>query len=145
MNELEQFEFTKQEEINIEEVVSEISKVVWEFVASGIKGNVERQVTILDIISQMIGNQRSTLLHFAITGITKIDGTVKLQTNEGSIAQTSVDFLENLLQKQVEYFEANLPQAFELRAKVMEFCLGVNDGVEINSPEIDSIDKKMLD
>lgn len=130
MNELEPFEFTKQEEISIDECICEISEVIWEFIASGISGEVEKQVTILDIISQILGDDRSKPFHFAITGVKEVDGRIFLQTNEGSISQNSVAFLENLLQKQIEYFEENLPQAFELRANVsqlaLKFCIGVN-------------------
>lgn len=130
MNELEPFEFTKQEEISIDECICEISEVIWEFIASGIKGDVEKQVTILDVISQILGDDRSKPFHFAITGVKEVDGRIFLQTNEGSISQNSVAFLENLLQKQIEYFEANLPQAFELRTNVsqlaLKFCIGVN-------------------
>lgn len=124
MNELEPFEFTKQEEISIDECICEISEVIWEFIASGIKGEVEKQVTIFDIISQILGVERSKPFHFAITGVKEIDGKVVLQTNEGSIAQNSVAFLENLLQKQIEYFEENLPQALHLRKQALQFCIG---------------------
>jgi hypothetical protein len=127
MNELEPFEFTKQEEISIDECICEISEVIWEFIASGIKGEVEKQVTIFDIISQIIGVERSKPFHFAITGVKEIDGKIVLQTNEGSIAKSSVIFLENLLQKQIKYFEENLPQALHLRTKARQFCLGTEN------------------
>ena len=141
MNELEPFEFTKQEEISIDECICEISEVIWEFIASGISGEVEKQVTIFDIISQILGDERSKPFHFAITGVKEIDGKIVLQTNEGSIAKSSVSFLENILQKQIEYFEANLPQALELRTKALQFCIGAND----SDQTIENLDKKMLD
>jgi hypothetical protein len=141
MNTLEPFEFTKQEEISIDECICEISEVIWQCVASGISGTVEKHVTTLDIISQILGEERSKSFHFAIIGVEKIEGRVVLEINEGAISQNSVSFLENLLQKQVEYFEKNLPQASVLRANVMKFCVGANEDNEIS----EELTKKMLD
>ena len=141
MNELEPFEFTKQEEISIDECICEISEVIWEFIATGVSGEVETQVTILDIISQILGDDRSKPFHFAITGVKEVDGRIFLQTNEDSISRNSVQFLENLLQRQIEYFEANLPHALELRIKARQFCICAND----SDQTIENLGKKMLD
>ncbi len=136
MSELELFEFTKQEESSIDECICEISEVIWEFLASGIKGEAEKQVTIFDIISEMLGVERSKPFHFAIVGVTEIDGKVSLRTNEGSISEKSIMFLENLLQNQIEYFEKNIPQALELRSKARQFCLGSESGGGIDIKDL---------
>lgn len=117
MNELQLneklFEFTKQEENDISEVICELSQIICEFIANGVSGEQEKFVTVFDIIFEMIGQERASMLHFALLGVVEIDGMIKIQTNENSISRNAIEFLEGLLQNQLEYFQKNIPIAIQ--------------------------------
>jgi hypothetical protein len=111
-NQIELFEFTKDEEKSILEVTIELTELMCKIVAEGATMNKSdsSNITIIEIIGYIIGEDRKKSMNFAMVSSMERSGEVKIS---GMISEKSKNFLEHLLTYQLQILEVNIPRAVE--------------------------------
>lgn len=113
-NQIKLFEFTEEEENDITETCLELTNLICQFIAEGVRGIGPDTVTLLDIIGYIIGEERTKSLNFAMITSHEENGRVSI---DGYISEKSRLFLTNLLQYQLDLFAVNIPLAVEYSYK----------------------------
>lgn len=113
-NQIELFEFTQEEEQDITQTCLELTNLICQFVAEGVRGIESDTVTLFNIIQYIIGEERTKNLNFAMIASYEENGKIMI---DGNISEKSRLFLENLLQYQLELFVINIPLAVEYSQK----------------------------
>ena len=130
------FEFTTQEEIIVTEVLTELTLLTVELLQSGVTTDETPSVNVFDIIYHVLeGNEegRGKAMKFAITGVSEQTGRIALKTN--NMNENSINFLEGVLNKQLEFYKKEVPNAFENLVKDNIDLLGkAKDISEIEIP-----------
>jgi hypothetical protein len=147
MIDITMFEFTTQEETIITEVLMELTLLTIELLQSGVTTDETPNVNVFDIIYHVLeGDEdgRGKAMKFAITGVYEQDGRLALKTN--NMHENSINFLEGILNKQLEFYQKEVPNAFESLVKDNIHLIGnPKDISSIETPKKEIKEKFYLD
>ena len=107
------FELTTQEENLISELFAEISQITIDLLQEGCFTNDFCQVNAFDILESFFEGrekERGTLFRSSILQVNVDNNYIKI---EGNMDKHSINFLEQALNKQIEFFEKHIPNALE--------------------------------
>lgn len=130
------FEFTTQEESEIKEVLTQLSEITCVLLAEGVKTDEVPSVNVFDIIHHILENYekgRGDEMRFAVCGAIESNGVVKIFGNLDYISPKSINFLEELLTNQIEFFKKNIPAMLDVY-KSRNFHI-LTSGTEIHTIE----------
>jgi hypothetical protein len=147
MIDIEVFEFTTQEETIIAEVLTELTLLTVELLESGVTTDETPNVNVFDIMYHLLeGNEdgRGKAMKFAITGVYEQTGRIELKTN--NMNENSINFLEGVLNNQLEFYKKEVPNAFENLVKNNIHLLGKpKDISEVEMPKKEIQERFYLD
>lgn len=115
MEEIKQFELTTQEKNTISNVFDELAEISLILLAEGVKADNLPQMQTFDVVYHILENiekDRGKQMNFCIIGIGYNTGKIEIQHN--NMEEETKIFLENLITKQLEFFEKYTPKALEI-------------------------------